>query len=63
MPYIFVEISVDFIKSRPTFVLELVFRDDAGVKHKSNKFKEGDVVHWNIDTFVHFTVSSFSELD
>ncbi|KAN0134700.1 hypothetical protein V8E53_007485 [Lactarius tabidus] len=46
------EMSVDFIKRRPKSVLELVFRDDAGVKHKSNKFKEGDLVHWNLDTHV-----------
>ena len=58
--YSFVEISVDFIKRRPTSVLELVFKDEAGVKHKSSKFKEGDLVHWNLDTFVHFAVSSFS---
>jgi hypothetical protein len=58
--YSHVEISVDFIKRRPKSVLELVFKDDAGVKHKSNKFKEGDLVYWNLDTFVHFAVSSFS---
>ena len=61
--YIFVELSVDFIKRRPTSVLELVFKDDAGVKYKSDKFKEGDFVHWNLDTFVCFAVSSSSETD
>jgi hypothetical protein len=54
------DISVDFMKTRPKSVLELVFRDDAGVNHKSNKFKEGNLVHWDLDTFVHFAVSSFS---
>jgi hypothetical protein len=58
--YIFVEISVDFIKRRPRSVLELVFKDEAGVKHKSSKFKEDDLLHWNLDTFAHFAVSSFS---
>ena len=51
--YIFVEISVDFVKRRPTSELELVFKDHAGVKYRSNKFKEGDPLHWNIDTSVH----------
>ncbi|KAN0134645.1 hypothetical protein V8E53_007430 [Lactarius tabidus] len=46
------EISVDFIKRRPTSVLELVFKDDAGVKYRSSKFKDGDLVHWNLDTYV-----------
>ena len=58
----FVEVFVEFIKRRPTSVLELVFKDEAGVKHKSNKYKEGDLVHWNLDMFVRFAVSSFSEL-
>ena len=61
----FLEIFVHFILSHPTPVLrvgELVFKDEAGVKHKSSKFKAGEPVHWNIDTFVHFgSVSSFSE--
>jgi hypothetical protein len=39
-------------------VLELILKDEAGVKHKSSKFKECDRVHWNLDTFVHFAVSS-----
>ena len=56
-----VEISVDFIRRRPTSVLELVFMDDAGDKHKSNKFKKGDLVRWNLDTFVLFGVKSLSE--
>ncbi|KAF8269961.1 hypothetical protein EI94DRAFT_868894 [Lactarius quietus] len=46
------EISVDFVKKRPTSVVELVFKDHAGVRHKSNNFKKGDLVHWNIDIYV-----------
>jgi len=46
------EIFVDFIKRRPTSVLELVFKDHAGVKLKSDKFKQGDLVHWNLDTYI-----------
>ncbi|KAH9056825.1 hypothetical protein EDB87DRAFT_1164094 [Lactarius vividus] len=46
------EISVDFIKTRPTSDLELVFKDDAGVKHKSSKFKNGALVHWDLDIYV-----------
>ena len=53
-----VELFVDFIKRRPTSVVELVFKDIDGVEHKSNKFKEGDLVHWNLDTFVYFAVLS-----
>ena len=55
---------MDFIQRRPTSVLELIFKDDAGVKHKSSKFKEGDIVYWNLDMFVHFklVVSSFPKL-
>ena len=49
-----IEIFVDFIKRRPKSVLELVFKDDACVKHKSDKFKESDHVYWNIDTSVRF---------
>jgi hypothetical protein len=59
----FVEISVDFINGRPTTVLELIFKDDAAVKHMSNNFKEGDLVHWSLNTFVSFAVLSFSETD
>ncbi|KAF8269985.1 hypothetical protein EI94DRAFT_869503 [Lactarius quietus] len=47
------EISVYFIKRRPTSILQLVFKDDAGVKHKSNRFKQGDLVYWNLDMSVH----------
>ena len=61
--YSFVEISVDFIKRRPKSVLELVYRDHAGVKHKSNKFKQGDLVHWDFDMYVHAAVSSSTETD
>lgn len=44
-------------------ILELALEDDAGVKHKSNKFKEGDLVRWSLDTSVRFAVSSSSETD
>ena len=47
-----IEISVDFLKRRPTSVLELIIKDDAGVKHKSSQIKEGELVQWNVDTFV-----------
>ncbi|KAH8979669.1 hypothetical protein EDB86DRAFT_626657 [Lactarius hatsudake] len=46
------EISVGFIKTCPTSDLELVFKDDAGVTHKSNKFKNGVLVHWNVNIYV-----------
>ena len=61
--YSCVEIFVNFIKRRPSPDLELVFKDDAGVEHKSNKFKDGALVHWNIDMSVHLAVSSFSDTD
>ena len=61
--YTFIEIFVEFIKGRPTSVLELVLENDHADVYKSNQFKEHDLVHWNIDTSVHFTVSSFSEID
>lgn len=47
-----IEISVDFLKRRPTSVLELILKDNAGVKHKSSQIKEGELDHWNINTFV-----------
>ncbi|KAH9172517.1 hypothetical protein EDB89DRAFT_2229320 [Lactarius sanguifluus] len=46
------DIYVDFIEERPTSDLELIFKDDADVDHKSNKFKEGIITHWNIDIYV-----------
>ncbi|KAH9053325.1 hypothetical protein EDB87DRAFT_241935 [Lactarius vividus] len=48
------EISVDFIETRPTSDLELVFKDDddAGTTRKSNKFKNGALVHWNLDIYL-----------
>ncbi|KAH9021956.1 hypothetical protein EDB85DRAFT_395773 [Lactarius pseudohatsudake] len=46
------EISVDFIKTRPTSDLELVLKDDAGVTHKSDKFKNGALVHWNLNIYL-----------
>ncbi|KAF8269993.1 hypothetical protein EI94DRAFT_1828619 [Lactarius quietus] len=44
------EISVYFIKRRPTSVLELVFEGDTGVE--SHNFKERDIVLWNLDMYV-----------
>ncbi|KAF8269951.1 hypothetical protein EI94DRAFT_868681 [Lactarius quietus] len=44
------EIFVDFIQRPPTSVLELVFKDDAGVKQISNKFNQGDLIHWSLNT-------------
>ncbi|KAI9433125.1 hypothetical protein H4582DRAFT_1857035, partial [Lactarius indigo] len=46
------EISVDFIETRPTSDLELVFKDGAGVKYKSNKFKNGVPVLWRPEIHV-----------
>ncbi|KAH9008977.1 hypothetical protein EDB85DRAFT_1512407 [Lactarius pseudohatsudake] len=46
------EISVDFIKKRATFDLELVFKDDAGATYKSNKFKNGALVRWNLNIYL-----------
>ncbi|KAF8266377.1 hypothetical protein EI94DRAFT_197351 [Lactarius quietus] len=51
--YNLIEIFVDFIKKRPTAALELVFKDHAGIQHKSDKFKQCDLVHWNMDMSVH----------
>ncbi|KAF8269990.1 hypothetical protein EI94DRAFT_1724039 [Lactarius quietus] len=53
------EISVYFIKRRPTSILELVFKDDAGVK-KSNRFrvKQGDLVYWNFDMYIEADTSA-----
>ena len=62
--YTFVEIFVEFIKRRPKSVLELVLKNDAGVVCKSDRFKEHDItIHWNLDMFVYFAGSSFSETD
>lgn len=58
--YIFVDILVAFIKRRPTSDLELIFKDDAGVKYKSSKFKKDVLIHWNLDMFVHSPVSLLS---
>ncbi|KAI9432370.1 hypothetical protein H4582DRAFT_1109750 [Lactarius indigo] len=46
------EISVDFIEKRPTSDLELIFKDDAGVKYKSNKFKNGVPILWEPEIHV-----------
>ena len=41
------------MERRPKSDLKLVFKDGAGIKHKSNKFKQGDLVIWNLDMSVH----------
>ncbi|KAH9020391.1 hypothetical protein EDB85DRAFT_530103 [Lactarius pseudohatsudake] len=46
------EISVDFIETRPTSDLELVFKDDAGTTCKSHKFKNRALVRWNLDIYL-----------
>ncbi|KAI9432349.1 hypothetical protein H4582DRAFT_1108027 [Lactarius indigo] len=46
------EISIDFIEKYPTSDLELVFKDDAGVKYMSKKFKNGAPVLWKPDIHV-----------
>ena len=51
--YSFLDISVEFIKRRPTSDLELVFKDSAGIKHQSNKFKKRVPIYWSLDMFVH----------
>ncbi|KAH8991800.1 hypothetical protein EDB86DRAFT_1566754 [Lactarius hatsudake] len=42
----------DVIQRRPTSDLELVFKDDAGVTHQSNKFKDSIAIRWNLDSHV-----------
>ena len=44
------------MKRRPKSDLKLVFKDDNGVEHKSNKFRNSDLVIWNVDMYVHFVV-------
>ena len=51
--YSFLDISVEFIKRRPTSDLELVFKDSAGVKHQSNKFKKSFPIYWSLDMSVY----------
>ena len=41
------------MKKHPMSDLKLVFKDDTGVKHESNKFKKGDLVLWDLDLSVH----------
>ncbi|KAH8978630.1 hypothetical protein EDB92DRAFT_2107960, partial [Lactarius akahatsu] len=47
-----IEIFVDFVKTRPTSDLELVFKDHAGVQYQSKKFENGVLVHWDVDIHV-----------
>ena len=51
--YSFLDISVDFIKERPTADLELVFKDGAGDKQQSKKFKKSVPIYWSLDMSVH----------
>ncbi|KAH9028960.1 hypothetical protein EDB85DRAFT_2291030 [Lactarius pseudohatsudake] len=46
------ELFVDFVNTHPTSDLDLVFKDHAGVKYKSKKFKNGALVHWDLDIHV-----------
>ncbi|KAH9027831.1 hypothetical protein EDB85DRAFT_94578 [Lactarius pseudohatsudake] len=46
------EISVDFIETRPTSDLELVFKVNAGATRKSDKFKDGALVRWNLNIYL-----------
>ena len=39
------------MEGRPETV-NLVFKDDTGVKHESNKFNKGDLAIWNVDMSV-----------
>ena len=41
------------MERRPKSDLKLVFKDSIGIKHKSNKFKKGDLVIWNFNMSVH----------
>ena len=41
------------MERRPKSDLKLVFKDDTGVEHESNKFKKGGLVLWDLDMFVH----------
>ena len=41
------------MKKRPKSDLKLTFKDDTGVKRKSNKFKKGDLVLWDLDMYVY----------
>ena len=41
------------MEGRPKNDLELVFKEDTGIKRKSNKFKKGELVIWNLDMSVH----------
>ena len=49
----FLDISIDFIKERPTSDLELVFKDGAGDKQQSKKFRKSVPIYWSLDMFVH----------
>ena len=40
------------VRKRPKSDLKLVLKDDTGVEHESNEFKQRDLVIWNIDMSV-----------
>ena len=40
------------MERHPESDLKLVFKDDTGAKHKSNKFEKSDLVLWNFDMSV-----------
>ena len=49
----FLDISVDFIKERPTSDIELVFKDGAGDKQQSKKFRKSVPIYWSLNMSVH----------
>ena len=50
------------LESDPWSDLKLIFKDNTGVKHESNKFKKGDLVIWNLDMSVHLWCNHFRRL-
>ncbi|KAH9052679.1 hypothetical protein EDB87DRAFT_1816200 [Lactarius vividus] len=53
-------VYIDFVKTRPTSDLKLIFKDDASVKYKSRKFKNGVLVHWDLD--IHLRIHTNAKL-
>ena len=49
----FLDISVEFIKERPTSDIELVFKDGAGDKQQSKKFRKSVPIYWSLNMSVH----------
>ena len=59
--YCCIEISIHFIRRRPTSALRLILEleDSAGVKQslqRSEIFRNCNVLHWNLDVSVHLAV-------